>query len=549
MSRKLINAAIYTRKSSEEGLEQSFNSLDAQRGAGEAYIASQQHEGWELIPDHFDDGGYSGGTLDRPALQRLLDKVCAGEIDVIVVYKIDRLTRSLMDFAQLAELFEQHQVSFVSVTQSIDTGDSMGRLMLNVLLSFAQFERELTGECIRDKIAASKKLGLWMGGSIPMGYDVQDRELVINRADADNVQRIFDLYLEEGSVAPLVDRLKREGIKTAERVSTKGKRSGGLTFTRGHLYRILQNPVYIGRIPHKDTSYKGKHKPIINQETWQKVQDQLEANAQGGRTRRSRADHPSLLAGLLTDTDARPMKVDHAQKGSTRYRYYVAASDEKPLRLPAPEMESAVLQALRSYLTDSARLLPDLGALDPREIPTAIGAANTLADQLHQPLDPEHLETFGVLVTAVTYHPDHLDLALDRSGLRSALGLSKAADDDVEPILLRAPLNMRRRGVQTKMVLGDRPVDREPDQALVTAVARGHVWAQQLINGEVATIGEIAKAEGLTVSYVGHVVRLGFLAPDLVEAVLQGTQPQDLTADALIHDAGLALGWAEQVGR
>ena len=268
---KQFRCAVYTRKSSEEGLEQDFNSLEAQREACEAYVRSQAHEGWKLIPDRFDDGGFSGGNMDRPGLQRLMTLVADGKIDIIVVYKIDRLTRSLTDFARLAEVLDKQGVSFVSVTQQFNTTTSMGRLMLNVLLSFAQFEREITGERIRDKIAASKKKGMWMGGPVPMGYDVKDRQLVINGPDASIVSSIFSLYLDEGNVPALLDRLSRDKIVTAPRTSAKGKLSGGKPFTRGHLYKLLSNPIYIGRVPHRTTSHPGQHQPIIDKAVWDRV--------------------------------------------------------------------------------------------------------------------------------------------------------------------------------------------------------------------------------------------------------------------------------------
>jgi len=268
---KIFRCAIYTRKSSEEGLEQDFNSLEAQREACEAYVRSQAHEGWKLLPDRFDDGGFSGGNMERPALKQLMDKIRAREIDTIVVYKIDRLTRSLTDFARLAELLDQHKVSFVSVTQQFNTTTSMGRLMLNVLLSFAQFEREITGERIRDKIAASKRKGMWMGGVPPMGYDVKDRQLVLNEADAETIRTIFRLYLETKTVPALMERLDQDHIRTAKRYSAKGNHYGERPFTRGHLYKLLTNPIYIGRVPHGKMSHRGLHRAIIEKPLWDAV--------------------------------------------------------------------------------------------------------------------------------------------------------------------------------------------------------------------------------------------------------------------------------------
>jgi DNA invertase Pin-like site-specific DNA recombinase len=286
---KQFRCAVYTRKSSEEGLEQDFNSLEAQREACEAYVRSQSHEGWKLLPDRFDDGGFSGGNMQRPGLDQLMAEVRAGKVDVIVIYKIDRLTRSLTDFARLAEVLDKHGVSFVSVTQQFNTTTSMGRLMLNVLLSFAQFEREITGERIRDKIAASKKKGMWMGGPTPMGYDVSGRTLVINETDATIIRRIFEGYLAAGDVPTLLQQLTAGNVTTSRRTSVKGNHSGGRPFTRGHLYKLLSNPIYIGRIPHKATSHPGQHPAIIERSLWDRVQAQLAANTQGTRKRRRRA--------------------------------------------------------------------------------------------------------------------------------------------------------------------------------------------------------------------------------------------------------------------
>ena len=295
-----LRCAIYTRKSSEEGLEQDFNSLHAQREACEAYIASQKQEGWKPVPDTYDDGGFSGGSMERPALQALLADIGAGRIDVVVVYKVDRLTRSLTDFAKIVEVFDAQGVSFVSITQQFNTTSSMGRLTLNVLLSFAQFEREVTGERIRDKIAASKKKGLWMGGFVPIGYGANDRTLVVNEAEADKVREIFRLYLEHRCVRRVKAELDRLKLTTGRYVAKTGRVGGGVSFSRGHLYRILSNPIYAGDIEHKGARHPGQHPAIVDRKTWDAVQAMFRSNSQGHRTR-SNAKEPSLLAGLLYD--------------------------------------------------------------------------------------------------------------------------------------------------------------------------------------------------------------------------------------------------------
>jgi DNA invertase Pin-like site-specific DNA recombinase len=298
----VTRCAIYTRKSSEEGLEMSFNSLDAQREACQAFIVSQRHEGWRAIPSRYDDGGFSGGTLDRPALKRLLEDVEANKVDTIVVYKVDRLTRSLADFAKIVEALDARKVSFVSVTQQFNTTTSMGRLTLNVLLSFAQFEREVTGERIRDKIAASKRKGMWMGGTIPLGYDLKERKLIVNPEEANLVRRFFHLYRELECVSKLKMRLDQEGITSKVRTSAAGNRSGGTSYSRGALYDILQNRIYLGEIQHRGQNYPGKHEAIVPRELWERVQDQLSSDNQGRRNG-LKANSPSLLVGLLQDVD------------------------------------------------------------------------------------------------------------------------------------------------------------------------------------------------------------------------------------------------------
>jgi site-specific DNA recombinase len=317
-----VRCAIYTRKSSDEGLEQEFNSLQAQREACEAFITSQRHEGWVCLPKAYDDGGFSGATIDRPALQQLLADLTAGRVDIVVVYKIDRLTRSLADFAKIVEILDARGASFVSVTQQFNTTTSMGRLTLNVLLSFAQFEREVIGERIRDKIAASKKKGMWMGGVPPLGYQTRDRKLVVN-SEAEIVRYIFCRYAELGSVRLLKNELEARGIKSKSRTSASGRLWGGKPFSRGALYLMLQNRVYRGEIVHKEQSHPGEHAPIIDQPLWDAVQAQLAGNA-AQRNSGARTCQPSLLAGMLVDGDSNRMTPSHAVKKGTRYRYYVS---------------------------------------------------------------------------------------------------------------------------------------------------------------------------------------------------------------------------------
>src|SRR5262245_33666852 len=368
---QIFHCAIYTRKSSDEGLEQEFNSLDAQREACEAYVTSQRHAGWVALPDMYDDGGLSGGTMERPALQRLLADIKARKVQIIVVYKVDRLTRSLADFAKIVDVLDAHDASFVSVTQQFNTTTSMGRLTLNMLLSFAQFEREIAGERIRDKIAASKAKGMWMGGNVPLGYDVKDRKLIVNEAEALTVRLIFRRYAELGSVALLKAELDRTGIVSKRREGASGVLSGGKRFSRGALYLMLQNRLYRGEVAHKGQIYPGQHEAIIDAELWQIVQDNLEANRQE-RSLAVGAEAPSLLAGLIIDSDGTRLSPTHAVKKGKRYRYYVSTAlitDSRPKhpkgrRIPAGDIEGLVLDRLRSFFSSRTNVADALAPLD-----------------------------------------------------------------------------------------------------------------------------------------------------------------------------------------
>ena len=358
------NCAIYTRKSTDERLDMEFNTLDAQREACEAYIVSQRSEGWLASPEQYDDGGFSGGSLERPALNRLINDIKAGKVDVIVVYKIDRLTRSLADFAKLVDVFDEYGVTFVSVTQSFNTTTSMGRLTLNVLLSFAQFEREVTSERIRDKIAASKAKGMWQGGRAPFGFDIENRRLITNVDDAPIAKQIFELYLELGSVRALEAELKSRGIKSRERISEKGRTYGGQYFGRGALYGLLSNPAYIGKISHKGIIHEGLHDGIIPQDIWDTVQAKLQEQAPHPRGQ-TNTRHSNLLTGKIFDEDGAPYTPVFTKKKGKQYRYYLNKSldDYKNhpkgliARLPAHEIEATVEAIIRTHLSHKSKLL------------------------------------------------------------------------------------------------------------------------------------------------------------------------------------------------
>ncbi len=414
-----LRCAIYTRKSSEEGLEQEFNSLDAQREACEAYIASQRAEGWIAMREAYDDGGFSGGTLERPGLKNLLEDIEAGLVDIIVVYKIDRLSRSLMDFAKLVEVFDRHQVTFVSVTQSFNTTTSMGRLTLNVLLSFAQFEREVTGERIRDKIAASRAKGMWMGGFVPWGYDVIDRKLVINPSEAANVRHLFERFVEIESATKLAREVVRQGI-----VNKRGR-----AIDKGFLYKLFRNRVYLGEAVHKGTSYPGEHEAIIDQSLWGKVHSILEVNYRQ-RAVKTRAQTPCLLKGLIFTETGIAMTPTHTRKGDRLYRYYISmdaihnrAGEDGPLprRLNAGMVEGVVIQELRRLLTSPAitaqaikavrQSRPDIDEID-------VISALTGFESLWETLFPaEQARMAKLLIRRVTVNDNGLAVDLRTDGL------------------------------------------------------------------------------------------------------------------------------------
>ena len=426
-----LRCAVYTRKSSEEGLELEFNSLDAQREACESYIASQRSEGWVLVRDHYDDGGISGGTLERPGLQRLLGDIEDGLVDVIVCYKIDRLSRSLMDFSKLVEVFDRNQVTFVSVTQSFNTTTSMGRLTLNILLSFAQFEREVTGERIRDKFAASRRKGIWMGGVPPLGYVVKDRKLIVQDKDAAQVRWVFDRFIEIGSATVLARELAARGI-----VSPRGH-----LIDKKFIYRMLNNPVYIGEAVHKGQSYPGEHDAIITRETWGKVHTILTESPRK-RAAHTRTDTPALLKGLLYGPDGAAFSPTHTRKRGRLYRYYVSQSVLKhgagacPIgRVAAGDIEAAVINQLRrvfrqpEIIADTSRAVRGQGGdIDEAGVREALTRFDPLWDEL---FPAEQARIVALLVERVDIGTDGLAIRLRTDGLKSLAGEMRA---DVEVV-------------------------------------------------------------------------------------------------------------------
>lgn len=527
-----IPCAIYTRKSSEEGLEQDFNSLDAQREACAAYILSQKAMGWVARKDCYDDGGFSGGNAERPALQKLLADIETGKVKVVVVYKVDRLTRSLADFAKMVELFDAHGVSFVSVTQQFNTTSSMGRLTLNVLLSFAQFEREVTGERIRDKIAASKRKGMWMGGLPPVGYTPHERSLVIDEPQAQRVREIFRLYLELNCVRLLGKELLSRNWLTPARNSRRQGAGGNRPFSRGHLYRLLRNPIYIGRVPHRGESYEGNHPAIIDQQTWDAVQHRLEENRQGHRSQKN-AVNPSLLTGLVFDTDGNRFTTSHSTKNSKRYRYYIQEiEDAKRIRVPAQDLESAVTECLKDRFTDE----PWVTTVTPEDAQIK-QAAILKGEQLSRKLDQPSIELVRDLISKIVVHKEQLEIHIK---------LEMLCATKLQTVT-HIPARLKRTGMAVRLIVQtDKPKANKPDKKLIRFISRGFDWAVQFTSGQAKTIKEIADKEGVTAGYITRVMYMGFMNPELMEAICKGMQPPDLTAVRLLGLGNLPLDWEAQ---
>jgi site-specific DNA recombinase len=537
---KPVRCAIYTRKSSEEGLEQAYNSLDAQRDACSAYILSQAGERWTLADGIFDDGGYSGGTLDRPALTRLLADIEARRIDVIVVYKVDRLTRSLADFARIIEVLDRCGASFVSVTQAFNTTTSMGRLTLNVLLSFAQFEREVTGERIRDKIASSKKLGMWMGGCVPLGYSPNERTLAIHPEEADQVRYIFHRYLDLGSVNQLRADLTAHGITSKKWVSRAGKSYGGRSIGRGALYHLLRNRLYVGEVPHKGAHYPGRHPPIVDRDLFEAVQVKLDETAVVLRLNRPKPHAKPYsgapLAGLIFDAaGSRMSPVSARRAGGVTYRYYVShqlqtgtRADRKILqRVPAGPLEDIVVDRLRRI-----GWLPDAG--DQRNW-SDVRARLTRID----------LDTLAVVIRAV---PPTDSMLLDPQPLRDRLRLGDTIEVFEAGVTLKTGACFSRRS-GTLVTLnpngGDATECAHHDRTLGTALLRAEAWKRRIFSGKAKTVEEIAQGEGVTPGYVTRILRVAFLAPDLKRSILDARQPPGLALQRLITQ-DLPLDWQQQ---
>jgi DNA invertase Pin-like site-specific DNA recombinase len=497
---KPVRCAIYTRVSTEHGLDQEFNSLDAQHDAASAYIKSQAHAGWTLIRSRYDDGGYSAGSTDRPDLQRLLDDIRARKIDVIVVYKVDRLTRSLADFAKLVELFDVQGVSFVSVTQQFNTTTSMGRLTLNVLLSFAQFEREVTSERIRDKIAASKRKGLWVGGPLPLGYEMKDGKIAVVEEEAERVRLIYGRYLELSGVNALVRDLGDKGIRTRKRLRATGASNGGIPFERGSLFYLLRNRFYIGEVKYKDEILPGEQPAIMDRELFDAVQQKLTDQWSHRNHAKTKSDH--LLMGLLYDDAGHRMIPTHATKGGIRYRYYASLphlrGESKTVsvgsvsRIPATDIENIVIKSVKEHLAAQR---------GERRASNPYGDDRSLiAEQM----------------VRIDAHKNCLMVRLKVTDQEE----SDSADGELLSIPWEKPPSRKSRQILVPLGASRsevRPTRIERRARLVSAISRGRSWLGEIVSGSVTNIEQIARRQKCSVRQVNMTISLAFLAPDLRE--------------------------------
>jgi len=543
-ARRSVRCAIYTRVSTEAGLDQDFNSLDAQYDAAQAYIRSQAHAGWTLVRTRYDDGGFSGGSTDRPALQQLLADIRAHRINIVVVYKVDRLTRSLADFAKLVELFDAHGVSFVSVTQQFNTTTSMGRLTLNVLLSFAQFEREVTSERIRDKIGASKRKGLWVGGVVPLGYQAKDRNITVVADEAKTVRHIFRRYLDLGSLNLLLADLRRTGVKTKLRPLSNGRTIGGIPFTRGSLAAFLRNRFYIGEVSYKGEVFPGEQPAILDGALFEAVQTQLDQ--QRTNHAKARQKSQSLLTGRIFDARGNRMTPSHAVKNGVRYRYYISSVliqgqvDKAATlnRVPAAEIETVIISALRKHLK--------------------VHTNNKLEAQgSRSPSDQDLISTH---IARVDVKPDHLAIQLSgkpgqQDGKQDqALSRKGRARDHANPNIMVIPWRKPPSKRPREIILpaggsshqDSRPIRAETRVRLVTAIAKGRRWLDELMAGTVTTVEQIATTENCTLRQVNMTISLAFLAPNLVQAAVEGRLPRGVGI-ANLRDA--PAEWSLQYAR
>ncbi|MEP6634020.1 MAG: recombinase family protein [Luteimonas sp.] len=557
MTAKTVRCAIYTRKSTEEGLDQAFNSLDAQREACESYIASQRHEGWKVLPKPYSDGGFSGGNTQRPALQDLLRDIAAGKVDLVVVYKIDRLTRSLTDFAKMVDVLDAHHTSFVSITQHFNTTTSMGRLTLNVLLSFAQFEREVTSERIRDKIAASKKKGMWVGGAIPLGYDIEDKRMIVDDKEAAQVCGIFQRYLEVGCVQKLKSDLDARGIRGKVRVSKAGHERGGGAFSRGALYWMLRNRMYRGEVSHHGQYYPGQHDAIVDRSLWDAVQVKLDHH----RTARQRAQHAkitSLLAGMIRWEDGQRLTPSFTVKQGKRYRYYVSRQhdvaprqdENKKVRVPAHEVEQL---AEREWLTmlQASSLAKDMGLVSRQDISKANVAAAALVQRWPSQSIVQKREVLLAARLSIQVGATQLVVACEPAALRDLLlGASALEPIDADPLALERVVAINiwksRREIQiVESAVSATQVEFAAARTqCLKRIALGRQWIEALVLGKIDSLKQLAVREQRTESFVYDVVRAGSFSPRLVEALIDENDIGSLSAKRFKDE--LPIDWEEQ---
>jgi len=536
---KTLRCAVYSRKSTEDGLEQEFNSLHAQREACEAYILSQRQEGWSLVKTHYDDGGYSGGNMERPGLIALLEDVESGLVDVIVVYKVDRLTRSLADFAKIVERLDAKEASFVSVTQAFNTTNSMGRLTLNVLLSFAQFEREVTGERIRDKIAASKKKGLWMGGPVPLGYEVVDRKLIPAPEEAESVRTIMRRYIASRSANELIAQLEVEGIRTKLQKRNSGPHRGGIPFRRGSLFHLLKNPIYRGKIVHKGKVYEGEHQAIVDEDLWNAVQQRLQEKAPP-RARPKNDPHQALLRGLLSDPEGRPMVPTYAAKGTRRYDYYetrkdLARPDEAAAtRIAQGQLERHLIVELTSLLEDEHALRRTSGEKQGGVLRDMFAMGKQMASALAY--DAPRQTIIPQLIAAMQVHQDRIGVRLNPE----ALGCSHGPHWSWS-----IPLPARKPFREAKLRIDQDANAKSVDASMIALLGDALQARDLIIASPELSINQIAKREGRCRKQLTKLVRLSWLSPNIVEAIVDGRTPSRLTRKRLLN-ADLPASWPDQ---
>jgi site-specific DNA recombinase len=517
-SPKRQRCAIYTRKSTEHNLDLEFNSLDAQREACEAYIKSQAHEGWRLIPDHYDDGGLSGASLNRPSLQRLLEDVKTGKIDIILVYKVDRLTRSLADFAKLVELFDQHGVSFVSITQSFNTTSSMGRLTLNVLLSFAQFEREVIGERVRDKIAASKRKGLWVGGPVPLGYATNGKKLVVLPAEAKIVRTIFALYLEVGSIADLAEILEPKGIQTKARPLLNGEIRGRIPFGVGPLAHLLRNRFYIGEIDYRGEIHAGEHEAILDRALFDKVHAKLTKNAVN-RAMRLKGS-PALLMGRIFDDVGNRMTPSHSNKRGVRYRYYVSHAliqgrrhqSGTVRRVPAAEIEDLVLQEVRQ----------NLASRNSENVPLDQQAVIAQIDKITVAREAIEIKLLETEPTSTNAIPEKRKSKEAQSSISNKISVPWTA-----------PAFVAVKGIVHAPNTTGPTLTLDARETLLNAIAKARQWMDGITSGRVKSFADIATKEKKVERHIRLLAPLAFVAPSIVQSIIEGTAPANLTVTEL----------------